>query len=72
MIRSLVLSITFIAAIVSLEAVGQDADGSSAGQASSDAGILIIGATRGTGLKLAKLLVARGDEVTALCGQART
>ena len=66
MIRSLALSITFIAAIVSLEAVGQDADGSSAGQASSDAGILIIGATRGTGLKLAKLLVARGDEVTAL------
>ncbi len=70
MFRSLALSITIVIAIVAasfgLEVVAQDADSYSAAQASGNAGVLIIGATRGTGLRLAKLLVARGDEVTAM------
>ena len=70
MFRRLAVSITIVIAIaaatISLEAVAQNSDSSSARQASADAGILLIGATRGTGLRLAKLLVARGDEVTAL------
>jgi len=70
MFRRLALSITVVIAIaaatIGLEVVAQNADSSSARQASANAGILLIGATRGTGLRLAKLLVARGDEVTAL------
>ena len=70
MFRRLAVSITIVIAIVaasvSLEAVAQNSDSSSARQASGTAGILIIGATRGTGFELAKLLVARGDDVTAL------
>ena len=66
MIRSLALLITFIAAIVSPQVMGEGASDSSVEQAYGNASILIVGATRGTGLKLAKLLVARGDEVTAL------
>ena len=70
MFRSLALSITIVIAIVAasfgLEVVAQDTDSYSAAQTSGNAGVLIIGATRGTGLRLAKLLVARGDEVTAM------
>ncbi|SVB79064.1 uncharacterized protein METZ01_LOCUS231918 [marine metagenome] len=66
MLRSLALSIPFIAAIISPQVLGEDARDSSVNQAYGNASILIVGATRGTGLKLAKLLVARGDEVTAL------
>ena len=66
MLRSLALSITVVAASVGLEVVAQDTDSFSAAQPSGNAGVLIFGATRGTGLRLAKLLVARGDEVTAL------
>lgn len=70
MFRRLAVSITIVIAIaaatISLEVVAQNSDSSSARQASANAGILLIGATRGTGLRLAKLLVAWGDEVTAL------
>ncbi len=70
MFRSLALSITIVisivAATVGVEVVAQYTDSSAAAQASANAGILLIGATRGTGLRLAKILVARGDEVTAL------
>ena len=70
MFRSLALSITvaigMIAATVGLSVGAQDTNNDSATQASGSAGVLIVGATRGTGLRIAKLLVTRGDEVTAL------
>lgn len=66
MIRTLVLLITFVAAIGNPQTIAENADGASTGLASDNLGSLIIGATRGTGLKLATLLVNRGEKVTAL------
>lgn len=67
---------TFLLIIVTLSvakfAAGQTGDATGAAEQSAETtepaspqSILIFGATRGTGLELAKLLTARGDSVTA-------
>jgi uncharacterized protein YbjT (DUF2867 family) len=59
------LSVATIAASQSIEATDPAENSAAATTSTSPDGILIFGATRGTGLELAKLLTARGDSVTA-------
>jgi len=50
-----------------LAACGQSGESRTAGRATQTEGaVLVIGATRGTGLEVVKILKARGDDVTAL------
>ena len=60
MFRSSVLSLLVIAATCAIPASAQQAQSEDA----AEAGILLFGGSRGTGLELAKLLVARRDQVT--------